>query len=286
METDSNNLKIENKNKKAMILVVSDLHTNSRTAVINPKSKLEGNISVPYSPRQAKIYQKMNEGIDFLKKVADNLGVENKLVVCNGDGLDGVHHQSPEYITSDEDDQVTLAQDVLINFKRFSESFIFTKGTSVHTGKNSEREKLVAKEFGAIRNNDGERVWEKVQFDLNGTFFDIAHHTNRPGRTPDTFYNPFFKSLNAVVDDNPGKKKYVVIRSHIHIYSSMTTDNRKTFITTPSLQGATNYIYSFNPNTRGFQMGILGILINEDGSIKEYPCLFSIEEDHYAKKIF
>ena len=284
MDTDSSS-NTKKENKKAMLLVVSDLHTNSRTAVLNPKSKLEGNISVPYSPRQAKIYQKMNEGIDLLTKFAVDSGVENRIVICNGDLTDGAdHHNNTEFISKDEDDICTLAQDVLINFKRFSERFIFTKGTASHTGKNSEREKLIAKEFGSIKNNDGERIWEKVQFDLNGTFFDIAHHT-RAGANKDTFYNPLIKNLNRVVEDNLGKKKYVVIRSHIHIYSTLTLETNKTIITTPSLQGATNYIYSFNPNTKGFAMGILGILINEDGSIKELPYLFQIEESHLLKEI-
>jgi hypothetical protein len=277
-------LNSSNKNKKAMILVVSDLHTNSRTAVVNPKSKLEGNISVPYSRRQAQIYEKMNKGIDYLTKFAEINNVQNRMVLVNGDVTDGSdHHNNTEFISKDEDDIVQLAQDVLINFKRFDDKFLFVKGTSSHTGKNSEREKLIAKEFGAIRNNDNERIWEKVQVEINGTFFDIAHHT-RAGANKDTFYNSLIKNLNRVEEDNQGKKRYVVIRSHIHKYSSVTLENRMTHITTPSLQMATNYIYTFNPNSRGFAMGILGILVNEDGTIQELPYLFNIEENHTLKK--
>ncbi|MBS4058883.1 MAG: hypothetical protein KG029_00650 [Bacteroidetes bacterium] len=283
MDTQSSNTKKEN--EKAMILVIGDLHSGSRTAVINPKSKLEGNISVPCSKRQAQIYGKMNNGIDYEKQYADIHNIKNRLVLVTGDLLDGIHHDTTEIVSRDRDDMVTLAQDVLINCKRFDDKFLFVKGTSAHTGQNSELEKLVAKEFGAIKNNDGERVWEKVQFEINGTFFDVAHHT-KTGQSKDGFYAPLIKNLNRVEEDNPGKKRYVVIRSHIHKYSSITLENTKTHITTPSLQMATNYIYSFNPNTRGFSMGILGIVVNEDGSITQLPYLFDIEEDHFAKKVF
>ena len=155
------------------------------------------------------------------------------LLIANGDLIDGKGEKSggTEQLTADREVQAEMAADVIKFCK--PRNVTITYGTSYHTGRDEDWEKVVADEVGA------RKIGSHDYIEIAGLVFDTKHHIGGSqiphGRYTAIARERLWNQLWAERGDYP--KADVIIRSHVH-YFAFAGGPGWLGIVTPALQGA------------------------------------------------
>jgi len=162
---------------KILIVIVSDLHTNSTTGLCLPEgvSLDDGGV---YRPNRGQRFL-FDYWTDFWARIADiaeNYVVDKKIVVVNGDISDGDHHNSYQIISRHPSDMIRLAVNILEPVRRWTDVMFIVRGTPAHSGKGGFLEEEIAKDLDVECDDEGRYSRWHLYLDVDTVRFDIAHH--------------------------------------------------------------------------------------------------------------
>lgn len=164
------------------VVIVSDLHAGCQMALCPPTgARLDsGSVYMPKGP-QAALWPVW---LDFWEWVRQTLKGQPFDLIVNGDCLDGVHHGSTTQISYSLGDQESLACEILEPRVKKAARYFHIRGTEAHVGKAAESEERVAKQLGAIPNEEGQHsrydLWLRMGHE-RGPLVHVLHHIGTTG---------------------------------------------------------------------------------------------------------
>jgi len=232
------------------IITVSDLHVGS-TAGLCP-SAVEVKDSGTYQPNkyQRSLYKFWRHFWRVYVPEA-TAGAEKRILVFNGDILDGIHHQTVNILSNSWAVQERAAIQLLRELPdlcpvKIDEIYV-VKGTEVHVGPDGESEERIAQAIGATPNELGEYAAYQWWLDVDGVQFQFAHHI---GVTSSAAYEssaPMREMVAGLVEASQWKQPMpdVIVRSHRHRFipvSIPSSRGRIHSIITPAWQLRTPHV--------------------------------------------
>lgn len=216
------------KKKSKRVVIISDLHCGHRVGLTPPAYwwRDDTELQSKISRNQKELWNWYADTIALLKPI--------DILVCNGDLIDGKGDKSggSEQNTCDRLIQCDMATDCIQYCN--PNTCIITYGTSYHTGKDEDFERVIAGKLDCDTHVEGHSFPT-----INGVQFDIKHHVGGSG-VPHGRYTAVAKDKlwNTVWNnrDEQQPNAGVVIRSHVHYHSFCGTSDWLA-ITTPALQG-------------------------------------------------
>ena len=197
------------------IAVISDPHCGS-TAGLCPRkhSFIEGGVYVP-NKGQLWLLRCWEKSIRWLlKKVAG----EQWGLVLNGDMVEGRHHGTVQLITSDFQEHLMIAQEMLMPVVEKADRVWLVRGTECHA---KTVESVLGNYLGAERDPvTGDSCFEQLQLRVNGVLTHFKHHVSVALR-PWSKGGPAMRAFRieqARACDLGHETPRVIVRSHAHEY--------------------------------------------------------------------
>lgn len=261
---------------KTVITIVSDLHVGSSTGLC-PVDGLMLDDGGIYSPSQyqmelSKAWSRFFDATLAIKKTS------KRVLVVNGDIVDGSHHNTVALATNNIAIQERAAVQILKPIAEKYDKVYVTRGTEAHVQPSAQSDERIAMGIGAevddIENHSRWQLW----LDVEGIIFNIAHHI---GTTSSAAYESsavMREMVAALVEAGQWNQEMpdVFVRSHRHRYIELAIPSVKgkiTAVVTPSWQLRTPFVERVD-RMRMPHIGGVNFII-EDGSchIKEriYP---------------
>ena len=223
--------------KPVVVAVVSDLHTNSTIGLAPPRVSLDDGGEYKASKAQRWLW---NNWRDFWRRARATADEHQAtlLAVVNGDALDGDHHNTPQIITRNVNDQLAIAAATLAPVMETADAWYMIRGTEAHAGQAASFEEHLAADCGAVPDASDHHARWHLYARWGGVTFDIKHHPESGSVRPWTKGNGANRISEIVrhaywsTGDNPPD---VVIRSHRHGFedSSRLTRGVYSIITAP-----------------------------------------------------
>jgi len=250
------------------LVVVSDLHAGCRVGLCPPDPiRLDDGGTYKASRLQSKIWAWWEEfWAEWVPRVTRG---EPYHVLCNGDALDGVHHNSTTQISHNISDQIRIAEMILAPVVEKAENYYHIRGTEAHVGPSGVNEELLAKSLGAVPGDQGEyarwEMWARLGYGL-------IHLTHHIGTTGSMHYETTAvnKELTEMYTESARWSEEppdVVVRSHRHRHVKVEVNVEKhghpgiaISTVTPSWQLKTPFAYRI-PGGRASRPQIGGILV-------------------------
>jgi hypothetical protein len=247
------------------LVVVSDLHCGCRLGLVPPGGvQLDDGGSYAPSPLQRKLWRMWREFWDqWVPLVTKG---EPYGVVCNGDALDGVHHNSVTQISHNLKDQAEIAFACLRPIVELCEGrYWHVRGTEAHVGKSGQEEERLAQRLGAVPNAEGQHARWDLFLRVGPALVHFLHHI---GVTGSQAYEAtavhkelveMFVESGRYGDEMPT----VLVRSHRHrhIQTQIGTIRGPAYsVVTPGFQLKTPFAYKI-AGARLAQPQIGGIVI-------------------------
>ena len=257
---------VVNKNhiKGARVLVMSDLHCGHITGLTPPQYQQDG-INGGF---QRESWMWFKNTIERIKPI--------DVLIVNGDAIDGRQEKSggKELITGDRLTQVNMAVEC-INAVHAKKIYI-VKGTPYHTGKEEDLENLIYEKVGA------ESISAHLKLLINNCLFDVRHKTGR-SNIPHGRFTAMARTAmwNDLMNHTEENKANIIIRSHVHYHIYGGHSNNRIFMTTPALQGDTEYGYKECEGNVDY--GVIYFDITKNGIVKDWRMLKAIFETKLNK---
>lgn len=264
--------------RRDVILVVSDLHSDGTTALCPERITLDdGNVVMPNKAQRwlRQCWRDLHEFVTGLETAGDG----KHWLIVNGETSDGDHHNTGQIHSRNPADMIKTAVDLLEPLAEWADHRFFTRGTEVHSGGAGYLDELVARDLGGEMDQERNTYsWWHLLANIGGLILDVAHHPPSGSSRPWTKGNPA-NTLAAVTTMEYAQRRErvpdIVIRGHIHKYGDSGSNYPCRAIITPAWQLATAYSH------RRFagQLSDIGgvILIIEDGVATVIPHLFPIK---------
>lgn len=230
------------------LIVVSDTHCGDRLGLCSPEGMRldDGGRALP-SPLQGKVWSWWTEF--WAEWVPDVTRGEPYAVICNGDAIDGVHHNSTTQMSQNLEDQSELAYQIFEPIaKGCKGKYYHLRGTESHGSPSCREEERLAKRLGAIPNDEGQfarwELWIRVGKGLVhimhtiGSAGSMAYETSAIQKE----LEQAFVEAGRWNDEIPD----VVVRSHRHRNCETRIQSYKGFATccvTAGWQLKTPYTY-------------------------------------------
>jgi len=231
------------------IVVVSDLHCGCRLGLCPPTGARldDGGRYIP-SRLQKVVWNWWTEfWDDWVPRVTHD---EPFAVVVNGDVIEGVHHRATSQISQNIEDQCQIAYEALAPVvERCDGQFFMVRGTPAHVGEQGVHEERLAKQLGAVPNEDGQHA----RYELWKTFGTgrLAHFNHHIGTTSSSQHET--SAVNAELAHafvEAGRWGHsppdVVVRSHRHRCSEIRIPSQHGYsisFVTPAWQLKTPFAY-------------------------------------------
>jgi len=201
------------------IVVISDQHFGSRLGLCPSWVKLDDGGIYRSSKNQKIVFSWWDEfWTNWVPRVTKH---EEFYVVDNGDALDGVPHGSVAEISNNIEDQVRIAKDVLSEVLRLPKcaGYFHIRGTEAHVGKSGQYEEMLARELGAIPDENGNHARWDLWLEMSGGV--LVHFTHHVGVTQSAQYEStaVLKELVEAYNEAGRQRERapdVVVRSHRH----------------------------------------------------------------------
>lgn len=199
------------------ITVVSDLHIGSSVGLCDESGfqLSDGGVYLG-SKFQNAIWKAWQSFFSFANSISAN--AEKKILIINGDLVDGAHHNTVALATnnieSQEDAAIRMLQPVT---KDFDMTFV-TRGTEAHTQPGAQSDERIAKGIGAVKDEIGQYSRWQLWLDVDNVIFNIAHHI---GTTSSAAYESsavMREMVAGLVEAGQWGQRLpdVMIRSHRH----------------------------------------------------------------------
>ena len=207
------------------LVIISDTHCGHVTGLTPPEYN---NVEDKHTEYRKKAWQWFSQTIRRLQPI--------NIAIGNGDLIDGRQEKNGgnELLNCDRHIQVKMAARI-VNLLEADKVYLST-GTPYHTGKLEGWENMVAEKSNA-------EIANIIKIDVNGCKINARHKTGRSsvphGKYTQLALQSLWEDLKVVGTDEG--KVNILIRSHVHYTSAITSGNNRLALTTPALQGATDY---------------------------------------------
>jgi len=187
-------------------------------------------------------------------------------VVFNGDAIDGVHHNSTTQISHNLADQSATAYAILKPVVEACEGrYYHIRGTEAHVGKSAAEEERLARQLGAIPNDEGQSARYELWKDVGGALVHLLHHIGTTGSQAYEATAVHKELVESFVEAGRWGRRPpdFIVRSHRHrhIETSIPTARGKArAVVTPAFQGKTPFVWKI-PGGRLSQPQFGGIVI-------------------------
>jgi len=263
---------------RKIIAVVSDLHVGSSIGLCASKLDLaDGGV---YQP--SKFQQELYKGwIKFIQHV-DKLPADKKVLVVNGDLVDGDHHGTVSIVTNNIEVQEEAAIQLLKPAAKNFDAAYVVRGTEAHTQPGAQSDERIAKGIGAsLDESTGQYSRWQLWLDVDGVVFNVAHHI---GTTSSAAYESsavMREMVAALVEAGQWEQRLpdVLIRSHRHRYIKVAIPSARGEIqaaVTPGWQLKTPFVEKMDrmrvPNIGGLVCTV------EDGKCHIEPKIYPLKK--------
>lgn len=257
--------------EKSAVIIVGDLHINSKVALSPPSVQLDEGDSHRASPGQRWLWRSW---LDFWDQVEEDTKGYERIVVINGDiGELDTKRRSYQIITPNKADIIDMVLTTIEPAIQLADKVYIIRGTQAHTGKSAWLEEAIAKDLdNAV--HDGSASWWHLRAVASGVRHDIAHHASMGG-LPWTEKNAANKIATIIeyryMVSMEQKPPHITLRSHNHRWND-SGDNFKTrAICLPCWCMPTEYVYRIGKENQLADIGGVVVLC-EDGEyeVKKY----------------
>jgi hypothetical protein len=158
---------------RTAVIVVSDLHVNSKVALCTPTVNLDEGGTYRASRTQRALW---DAWLDFWKTM--NEYDCRKVLFLNGDvGELDTKRRSAQLITPNKATILEMVSNVLEPAVDNVDSVVVLKGTSAHSGKSAWLETAVANDLDHALHGPEEASWWHFRGKIEGVPFDVCHHS-------------------------------------------------------------------------------------------------------------
>lgn len=232
------------KTTSKLILLLSDLHVGSTVGLWPADfTSNEGN-PIGQNKFQEWLWKCWSDAMEWSKKV---VGKDAFDVVLNGDLVDGIHHKTLQVMTPDVGDQTDAVKQVLAPLVERCAKLHIVKGTEIHTRNDEIR---LGNALGASKCQEtGQRAWDTLDLDCNGTLYNFAHHISATSRS---YLEASAHSINLGNISHSRARvglpvPSVICRAHRHRHG-IWDDGNQVSVITGAWQGLTRYGYRVVPD--------------------------------------
>jgi hypothetical protein len=192
---------------------------------------------------------------------------EPYFVVCNGDAMDGVHHNAVTQVSHNMEDQVRGAEQVLAPIVAKAQAYYHVRGTEAHVGPSAQYEEALAKRLGAVANEDGQFARWELWLRIGGHLCHFLHHIGTTGSAAYEATAVHKELTESFVEagrwgDEPPQ---VIVRSHRHRGLKIEIDGDEGYymaVVTPGWQAKTPFAWKI-PGARLSQPQFGGIMLRK-----------------------
>jgi len=226
------------------LIVISDLHCGCRLGLCPPTPiRLDDGGTYQASNNQQWVWERWQAFWKEWVPVATR--GEPYAVVCNGDAIDGVHHNSITQISHNIGDQTRIAHEILKPIvDRCEGRYYHIRGTEAHAGKSGQAEEQLAEKLGAVPDEQGRYARWELWFRLNdqNKHYGLVHLTHHIGTAGSLAYETtaIQKELEqAFVEAGRWHEEApdVLVRSHRHRNAETRVQSHKGFATSCTTAG-------------------------------------------------
>ena len=270
----------------AKVIFFPDWHVGSTVGLFFPWQWTGADAPINPTKITRIMWKVFEKGLDTIQ--AQRTKGDRLVIICNGDLIDGKHHDTNELLTGDENQQELIAISILewalekLEFDDTKDKLIFIKGTGVHV-RNGQSTDRIAADFreivyplqkGTAKNNfmDAKLTHQRLEFSINGVRFDVAHHPEaRPGRrawTKDNALRAFLLSQYFDHLEEATLMPHYWIRAHAHVFTpAIIEKSRGTFrgVILPALQAKTDFVYRIAAGAKPMP-GLYWVNVSADGT--------------------
>jgi len=240
MEFDESSKRPDDGNAPNLVLF-SDIHAGCRLGLCPPEGvKLDDGGCYMPSRMQLVMWEWWSE---FWRVWVPSVCRGEKFDVANlGDSVDGVHHGSTTQISHNLADQGRIAAAILKPIVAMARKYYHVRGTEAHVGPSGVEDERLAKELGAVLNDEGQyaryELWKRVG-DANGPLVHAMHHI---GTTSSAAYEssaPQAALISEFVEAgrNRVEPPDYVVRGHRHRYLKVQNPSTRSEAATIILPG-------------------------------------------------
>lgn len=234
------------------LVVVSDLHVGCRRGLIHPNGvKLDDGGWYKPDKLQRKIWSLWETfWLEFVPTVTQGDKFD---VLVNGDVVDGVHHGATTQVSHNPIDQHRMAMDIILwleeNCSDRWSNLYWTRGTEAHVGKSAHLEEALAKEAGAVQDDEGKHARYELWYRMaGGGLIQAMHHV---GTTSSMAYEATALGKELAEINNECARwglevPDVVVRSHRHRHIEVRLPAKNTTqiaVVTPGWQAKTPFAW-------------------------------------------
>lgn len=245
--------------EKTNIVIVSDLHINSKVALCTPTVNLDDNDTHHASPAQHWLWECW---LDFWRQVGK---LENRTIaILNGDlGELDTLRRSNQLISPNKAVILSLVLDVLKPMLDVIDSVIVIRGTAAHEGKSSWLEEAIAQDLtNAIPASKTIASWWHFQGMIGDLRIDAAHHASMGSIPANAASKLAQRAIAYYITTLRLPEPHYVFRSHNHKYADSGGNYSTKAIFTPCWSLMTEYGYRTGHE---LELADIGGVIIEDG---------------------
>lgn len=241
--------KVKSSSRVKHLIVVSDLHCGSLSALCPPGFQLQGGGRYTLNREQVLLWSLWNEAWDVW--VPHVTGGEPYAVVLNGDAVDGFPHGSVAEVSPSLVDQENMAVACLAPIVARAEKFFLVRGTEAHSQKSAQSEERIATALRTPKSN-GQHSQYDLWLDLQGHMIHLSHHigvSDSPASEVTALTKEIVK-VGQIAARFGYAMPQLLIRSHRHSFAHAVLpvkDGAVGCVTTPAWQLQTPFVFKKNP---------------------------------------
>lgn len=271
------------KSNSKQLVVVSDLHVGSWLGLCPPKVQLDDGGIIQHNQLQKEAWEFWNSfwaGV-WKRKL-------ETVALFNGDLVDGQVKQSHQVWSTNPQEQIRVASEILSPVVNRAKSSFVVRGTPAHVGNSGSSDDAVAREIGATKVNHARSSYH-LKLEVAGALFDVAHQGPSSGTRVWSYGNGLRSFAKTIVFDAMAQHTRppdVIIRSHFHHRTHETIrdyGHKCEAIITPSWQWKSEYAHKVVSHEDIADVG--GVIITvADGKIENIEIeLLSLSQSDWVK---
>jgi hypothetical protein len=258
------------------VIHIGDMHSGGLTALY-PSHPMTFELdkkntrTVPPNPYQRKLNKHFLKGADVIREASNGM---RKIIVHNGDAIDGYHHGSMQYVVTSPKEQSKIHIDLMETFLdrvgfslKNGDELHYVSGTETHTG---WEEYGIAEAFNHLE----AKYWDDLRLTVNGVRLWWTHQGPKPGKGINEG-NPLRNFARDIYFDCKEREKvkppHLITTSHFHKSSydswNLSYDHTVHIQVLPSWQGKTRYGIKASPFQRN-DIGYVWNVITAGGDIR------------------
>lgn len=246
------------------VLIISDLHVGSSTAVCTPDPDIS-DLNTTYKPNklQSELYSVWNECIDDLIQKPNLLVVNGE--PCDGGNPKGLGKQS---WSTNLQDQLNDAEK-LISKIPYS-NLLFTRGSGYHVDQQGTNfEEIIAKQMKADRYKafGGSGMTDYYALvELHGKIFNFTHHVGFNKWAAYRTTALAREMAGMVFENDKMAKSDVIVRSHVHYFVHVEFAHTHGF-TTPAWKYPDGHLFRGGTAGTTPDIGMIEVIVESNGDI-------------------